>query len=171
MIRRTARTILFALTALALFAAPAAAEVPKFDLKFYDRVGAAQYSTFQDKVLLSLIPEKRVAIYGNLDGILVVSEPPTPPDKTRYAVEATRNGVVQIHYYLDPDMRGDRPQPFKDRKREAQYDKRTVKVELPFTLKHREKSVVWLNGRLEVWLPTSGSNDLKKAYRRGKFLK
>lgn len=171
---KTPKTRLVPLAACALalaWAAPAEAEVPKFELKFFDRVEAAKFSSFQDKVLLSLIPEKRVAIYGNLEGILVVSEPPMPPSKMRYAVDATRDGNVQIHYYVDPDLRSDRPLPFKDKKREAQYDKQTVKVELPFTLKHREKTVVWVNDRLEVWLPTSGSNDLKKAYRRGKFLK
>jgi len=169
---RPAAFAAFAALVLAAFAPrPAAAEVPKFEAKFFDRVEASRYSAFADKALLKVIPEKRVAIYGNPDGVLIVSEPPMPPAKMRYHVEATREGKVTLHYYLDPDKRTERPEPFRDRKREVSYDKQVVTVELPFKLKHREKTVVWVNDRLETWIPFSGQNDLKRSFKRGKFLR
>ncbi len=168
--RRVARSIL-ALAALAALAPSARAAVPKFETKFFDRIEASRYSAFADKALLKVIPEKRVAIYGNPDGVLVVSEPPMNPSKMWYLVDATRDGKVTIHYYLDPDKRTERPEPFRDRKRESNYDKQIVTVELPFKLKHREKTVVWVNDRLETWIPFSGQNDLKRSFKRGKFLR
>lgn len=138
---------------------PCLAEVPQFQLKLANqRVEQSQWTPMQDKVLLKLIPEQRVAIYGNPDDILIICEPPLPPRAARYDVTANRDGKVKVVWFHDPEKISDIPEPMPKRWNRDKFDQKVINMELPFKLKGGDKKVVWFQDRLEITIP----------YRRGK---
>ena len=140
------------------------AKVPEFKLKFpTSPVKRSIYTPFQGKILIKLIPEKHIAIYGDESEILIISDTPFMEFETRYRVDVTKDGHVDINYFRDLDMDSDIPLPFTRKMKEEDYDKKTIKLELPFILKNRDKKVVYVNHRLEITIPYRGS---KKWYRQ-----
>lgn len=152
--------ILLMITVYVLLPAPpVVAEVPQFRLKLANqRVEQSQWTPMEDKVLLKLIPEQRVAIYGNPDDILIICETPFPPKTARYDIRAKKSGNVTITWFHDPEKISDIPEPMPKRWNKEKFDQKVINMELPFTLKGREMKAVWFQDRLEITIP----------YRRGK---
>lgn len=148
---------------------PLAAEVPQFRLKLANqRVEQSQWSPMEDKVLLKLIPEQRIAIYGNPEELLIISESPFLPRQARYSVKAWKNGKVKIVWYHDPEKTSALPEPMPRRWKDDKFDQKVIEMELPFTLKDREKKMVWFQDRLEISIPhRQGKGDLDQ-WRRHK---
>jgi hypothetical protein len=134
------------------------ASVPEFNLKFGTSVvKSSSYLPFQGKILIKMVQEKRIVIYGDEAELLIISETPFMEDETRYRVNVTKNGEVEINYYLDENLNSEIPLPLKKRMKEEDYDKKTINLELPFILKNRDKKIVYVNHRLEISVPYRGS--------------
>jgi hypothetical protein len=155
-------TLAFALVA------SASAKVPEFNLQFGNRIKQSGYTPFENKILLKVIPEKRIAIYGNREDVLIISETPFPENQSRYLVEVNKNGKINIIWFHDPSMLGNIPLQMPKNVVRSRYDHAIINLELPFKIKQDGRKFVYCNHRLEITLAYKGDKSWIEELRRSK---